>query len=270
MLTRQQISHYQTFGFLTLPELLAPEEVETLQDEFERGLEATTHCNRCTQSSPFTQWSNLKPETCFTGGLLEDPRFAEVAEELYGEDVIGLFVNSNLRAADTPWHVDSVSPDAHGVKFTTYLQPLDGSNGALRIIPGSHRSPYHEEVERFLKQPDVAPSEVPVQVCETLPGGVIAFDHQLYHAAWGASDKRRQLTICYLQAPKSTEELRAAREAGQAVLEIYRRVQAPPPHHHPDWIANPQDNPRRRRSIHWLSEWGVLESEKFIKRDQEA
>ena len=130
MLTRQQISHYQTFGFLTLPKLLAPEEVETLQDEFERGLEATTHCNASTQSSPLIQWSNLKPETCFRGGLLEDPRFAEVAEELCGEDVI-------------------------------------------------------------------------------------AFDHQLYHAAWGASDKRRQLTISYLQAPKSTEEIRAAREAGQ-------------------------------------------------------
>ena len=171
-----------------------------------------------------------------------------------------MIANSNRRGGNTIWHPDSSNPYLRAFKFTTYLQPLDGDTGALRVIPGSHERPFHDEVCSLLSESELGISEVPASVCETRPGDVIAFDMRLYHAAYGGSQDRRQLTFGYLALPRTPEEESATLEVSKAIVQVHRNTGAPPPHHHPDWFANPEGSPRRQHWIAKLMEWGIVES----------
>ena len=39
MLSNQQYQHFQTFGFIVLRQFFTPDEVTTLREEFEKGLD---------------------------------------------------------------------------------------------------------------------------------------------------------------------------------------------------------------------------------------
>ena len=143
MLTEQQLIHYKTFGFVILEKLFSPDELQTINTEFEHGLTAAY------RHEPFDgtcrHWvTMLGPETPFFAGLLEDARFCEVAEQLYGEDIIGMNTDANRYVGDTQWHPDHhVDPtaDCYGAKFAYYLQPVGAETGALRIFRGRIKTP---------------------------------------------------------------------------------------------------------------------------------
>ena len=46
----------------------------------------------------------LGPQTPFFAHLPEDPRFYQVAEQLYGDDVFGMAADANRYVGDTRWH----------------------------------------------------------------------------------------------------------------------------------------------------------------------
>ena len=261
MITEQQIAHFRTFGFLMLRNLFSPAEAETMQIEFERGQDATLRYEPSAGSDSLTQWSNIKPESPFIAGLLEDPRFYEVADQLLGEGAVAAFANSNRRGGDTRWHPDSDDLNARGFKFTTYLQPLDANAGALRVVPGSHQGPFHDDVGRLLSESELGVGDVPASACETRPGDVIAFDMRLYHAAYGGSKDRRQLTFAYLGLPRTPEEEAATAKVSEAIVRVHKTSGAPPPHHHPEWLANPEGSPRRQHWISKLTEWGIVDAQ---------
>ena len=143
MLTQQQVTQWETFGFLHLRGVLNADEIEVINAEYEKGLNRT----RDQMDSPVgnrrqLNWPNMGPDTPFLAGLLEDPRICGVAEQLFGDDVVGVASNGNHFAGDrTEWHPDTHDPHMQGVKFACYLQPLGAESGALRVIPGSHKSP---------------------------------------------------------------------------------------------------------------------------------
>jgi hypothetical protein len=259
MITEQQIAHFRTFGYLMMRDVFTSAEVETMVLEFERGREATLRSAPSAGSDSLTQWSNIKPESPFIAGMLEDARFSEVAEQLVDKDVVAVFANSNRRGGDTRWHPDTSDRHFRGFKFTTYLQPLAADSGALRVVPGSHVRPFHDEVERFFSETEIGVGDAPANVCETKPGDVIAFDMRLYHAAYAGSMDRRQLTFAYMGVPRTPEEEAATLKVSQAIVGVYKNTGAPPPHYDPEWLANPQESPRRRRWIGKLREWGIVD-----------
>ena len=140
MLTDKQFRHYRTFGFVVLRDFFTPQEVETLRAEYEAELD------RVYAHAPFTgekrYWTTmLHPRTPLYSSLLEDERFCSVAEQLYGDDVIGIGTDANRYVGDTRWHPDhhaDPDEDCYGVKFAFYLDPVGADSGALRVIPGSH------------------------------------------------------------------------------------------------------------------------------------
>ena len=139
MLTQQQINHFQTFGFLTFRQLFSQDEVKTINTEFESAM------TEAFRDDPFDgtrrHWLiTMGPDTPFLTSLLEDPRFCDVAEQLYGEDVFGIASDINRYVGDTRWHPDTGSLHQYGVKFAYYLQPVTADTGALRLIPGSHEA----------------------------------------------------------------------------------------------------------------------------------
>ncbi|MDP6042230.1 MAG: phytanoyl-CoA dioxygenase family protein [Candidatus Latescibacteria bacterium] len=259
MLTEKQIHYFNTFGFVILRQVFTQDELQTINAEYKHRLETAY------QHAPFdgTQrhWvPMLESDTPFFANLLEDPRFYEVAEQLYGKDVFGIASDANRYVGDTKWHPDTRSAHQYGIKFAFYLKPVGAETGALRVIPGSHKQPYHDELRQARAESRLDLAEVPAFVCESEPGDVVAFDLRLWHASLGGGIDRPMCTLVYYNNPKTEEEDRVTREQAKSNADTSVKFGRPPePIHTQYWLSNPNKNPRRQRWIERMRELEFFE-----------
>ncbi|MFN8444875.1 MAG: phytanoyl-CoA dioxygenase family protein [Caldilineaceae bacterium] len=261
MLTEQQIDQFNTFGFLILPQWFNLAEVATIEQECEQGFAAAYPDKPFDGSKRY--WTTLMgPGTPLTRGLLEDERFYRAAQQLYGEDVLGIMTDANRYVGHTRWHPDNdanPAKDPYGVKFAYYLDPVDAQSGALRVVPGSHKYPLHQEVGDTIKRSGLDILDVPSYVCRSQPGDVVAFDLRLWHASWGGSAGRRMCTVVYLHNPTTAQEETGLRDFASRFVTTNRYFDRPnEPMYHPDWLENREDSALRRRWIQRLGEMGFL------------
>lgn len=260
MLTDEQYLHYQTFGFVVLRQLFTPEEFERIDSEFNSALAAAY------RHAPFDgttrHWTTMMgPSTPFFAGLLEDERFCGVAEQLYGEDTLGLVADANRYVGDTRWHPDTGSIHQFGVKFAFYLEPVGPDTGALRIIPGSHRQPYHKALKEAMPEMNMNVQDVPAHICTSEPGDVVAFDLRCFHASYGGSDDRRMCTCVYYNNPETPEQEEATRKQGENNAGTTAKFNRPgDPMIDPHWFANPENSPKRQRWLDRLRELGFFKA----------
>ena len=286
MLTQAQVGYFNAFGVLILRNVLSVEEVHKLNAEFDAKLATTTDAKSKAEKSLSMSWPNLGPDTPFTGSLLEDSRIIEIVDSIYTDGFYGISCNASSKSGDTAWHPDSNFRRMHGIKVVTYLQPLNGNNGALRVIPGSHSYPLHDDIKQIeVRKPkhdglerdtkvtnadsdsdtgfDIC--EVPAFICSVNPGDIIVFDFRVWHASTGGSNDRRMLSMIFIKQAVSPEEDEAINE--QVLLS--RKVRAARaketfdklrPEYHPDWIANRDNRPRRQRWIDWMREKRYFEA----------
>ena len=263
MLTEEQVYQFKTFGFVIMRSGFTRDELRTIQAEFDyRAAEASSH-------EPFDgtkrqSFNMMGDDTPFFASLMEEPRFAKVAEQLYG-DVIGEIAAANRYVTNTSWHTDSGAHEASGVKFAIYLQPVRAHTGALRVIPGSHKRPWFDELDErpplryaWARQnfaraeaPEVIDS-IPGFACDSDPGDVVAFDERLWHASLGGSSDRQMCDITYWSYPRTPQEVAAMITHAKSYLTERDNSAEPwnPKRSAPDeWLANPAGNPRRQR---WL------------------
>lgn len=86
-------------------------------------------------------------------------------------------------------------------KMALYLDPVAGSTGALRVIPGSQRygDQYAEDLQRQLRNSKemlgISGAEVPAIALTSNPGDVVVFNQNTKHSSWGGSNRRRMFTI---------------------------------------------------------------------------
>ena len=274
MLTNQQLVHWETFGFVILRGLLTSDEVETARREFEAGL---SEKSKDPEGRLPTSFSAHGPTTPLLATLPEDPRFQEAAEQMWGKDVV-LVGSSGQRFTKSHiyWHPDM--PDAtpetkddhvQGVKFAFYLEPLDRDTGALRVIPGSHKSPFHDQLfamglkgwdSPYLQSTGLNVGDIPSYIWHSDPSDVIAFNLRVWHASWGASADRRQCSVVYYKNPSTPREEELTRELAQ-----WRKANAHAgsrgPRYDPHWLSNPEGSPTRQRWIEWLHKYGFVDSD---------
>ena len=261
MLTEKQVTYFKLFGFVVMRQVFTPQELDTIDVEFKRGLESAY------RHEPFDgsrrHWTMmLGPDTPFFASLLDDPRFYEPAEQLYGEDVLGVGCEANRYLGDTDWHRDTFSSHQYGVKIGFYLEPVGADSGALRVVPNSFKFEIDsKDIERVLSDAGLELLDLPGHVCESQPGDVVAFDVRSWHASWGGSVDRRMCALVYYNNPKTPEEEDATRS-------VFEWIRGTPPKfglrddyvlHHPDWIANAGGSPRRQRWIDRMRELGYLD-----------
>jgi len=254
MLTKEQVSHFQAFGFLIFRQLFSADELTIMNAEFDQSLETMY------RHAPFDgtkrHWGTMMgPQTPFFASLLEDPRFYEPAEQLYGDDALGAITDANRYVGDSAWHPDTASLHQYGVKFAYYLDKTEAESGALRVVPGSHRDPLHSEVGRHLSHPEVDIRDVPNYICASEPGDVVAFDVRLWHGSCGGSNDRRMCTSVYYNNPKTPEEEEATRRQARnnpTFLAFFDR--ADDPLYDESWLANVEGSPRRQRWIERMRE----------------
>ena len=263
MLTDQQLDLFNTFGFLILRQLFSPEELATIEGEFESGLNVAYH------DSPFDgskrHWTKtLGPETPVMASLLEDSRFYGPAQQLFGEDVIGMAADANRYVGNTSWHPDHIadpSKDCYGIKFAYYLDSVGAQTGALRVVTGSHKYPLHQEVGDTIERCGLDVPDIPGFVCESDPGDVVAFDLRLWHASWGGSTGRRMCTCVYYHNPQGPEEEAATRDRASRSVKTPTHFGRPnDPLYHPHWLENETGSPIRDRWIRRLEELGFMDS----------
>jgi Phytanoyl-CoA dioxygenase (PhyH) len=218
-LTEENKKAFDVFGFLRFPGLLA-DKAEAIIDAFERvwsqrggGHAGKPHAGQARSCIfPFIDQSE------YLSGLLEDPAIDSILTGLLGPDYNYVGSDGNYYAGDTSWHSDGWHKARHYLfaKVAFYLDPLTRDTGAVRFIPGSHRSDDYgqrveEQIGNSIKNWGMAPNEVPSLAMESMPGDVVVFNHNLKHSAFGGGKARRMFTIntCQRMAPDDVPMLKS-------------------------------------------------------------
>jgi hypothetical protein len=276
LLSPGERAHFEAFGFLIFRGALTAAEVRRIEEESLQRLEAAY------LHAPFDgtarHWVGTNGATTpFMAALIEDTRFWGIAEQLVGEHAVGGRCDASRCSQDTTWHPDTVSVRLGGVQFGLYLQPLGPDSGALRVIPGSHRAPLHEQVDRYLgaARPEVA--EVPAVVLVSRPGDVICYDIRLWHAVAGGFEDRRFCNLTYYHLPPDPEVELVARAQDLLNRRFVREMARPEleaaacagaagsfhPHEalfNPDWVENRGGSALRARWLARLRALGFLDA----------
>ena len=154
------------------------------------------------------------------------------------------------------------------MKFGFYLDPLDADDGALRLIPGSHRSPLHDELfamglkgddSAYLRDAGLAVVDVPCLRLGVRTGRRGRLQHRTWHASWGGSADRRQVTIVYYKNAGDAREEELSYESARLSKTLRSNDDRRGPLYPPTWLANPNNNPTRQHWIDWLGKYGYLE-----------
>lgn len=116
---------------------------------------------------------------------------AVVAVRLLGRGVLPGRAKGTRYFGSSELHADSdVAISSLG--FVAYLEPLDATSGALRVVPRTHRH-------------DPAASAPDIVALATVPGDVIVFDEHLTHGSVGGAI-RRQWRVDFLADPVDSAE----------------------------------------------------------------
>ena len=269
MLTEQQITQFHTFGFLVLRNIITEDEHKIVSEEVEKGYANKDKSEFIGGERLQLNWTNLVPISPYLTSLLENPRFYGIAQQLLGEDAVGFDTTSNIMKGDrTIWHPDA-PPNLQGLKFTFYLDPLDGESGALRIIPGSHQVGLSDAIREVRlkdnnpgppEDPGLAINEVPCHICETGPRDAVIMNYLNWHASWRGSSSRRMVTLKYYKNPKSADETEALRIHFKDAIEDRKNNKLTINRTYSEyWLSNPENSPIRARWIKWLEEWGLID-----------
>lgn len=216
-LTDQQLAFFNTFGYLVIRRLLSPTEVERVTAAFEWSIQnyGRGRDHDGTGRTMFGGPIEHTPELC---ALMDHAGILGLIGGVIGKDFNYCGGDGNYYTGDTNWHPDGNWGRLWGTKTAFYLDELRHHTGCLRVIPGSHHP------DHFVRSQGIDPNESEVILgvppadfpggiaLETDPGDVVIFNHDLYHAAYGGSDRRRMFTMNCIPRAKTPRELDLARK----------------------------------------------------------
>ncbi|MEA5445216.1 ectoine hydroxylase [Gammaproteobacteria bacterium AB-CW1] len=154
-LGQQELSRYERDGFLFLTGLFSESEVEMYRRELRR-LDARADNSK--RPEVITEPGSESIRSIFSihrnddlfGRLCRDPRVLDVAQQLLGSDVYVHQSRVNYKPGFTgkefywhsdfeTWHAEDGMPRMRAVSCSILLTDNKAFNGALMLIPGSHR-----------------------------------------------------------------------------------------------------------------------------------
>ena len=213
VLSAQNKKFFEQFGYLHFPGLFKPD-LEWIVNEFEAVFAArkdVVHTGEKRTMFP----GAFVCQSAKLCALLDDPRMQGICEGTMGPDYQYAGGDGNFYSGDTGWHSDlmpGVGMYRHNlhVKIAFYLDPLTRDTGALRVIPGSHipGDRFTDNMDEMLYKHKLDGRDVPSVALETQPGDLVLFTHNLKHASFGGS-KRRRMFVLNLQAYPHTEGAKA-------------------------------------------------------------
>jgi len=207
-LTPQQVDFFETFGYLVLPGLLA-DEIGWIAAEFAAVFTDRNLVHDPSQRTCVVPFIDSRERL---SALLDHPKVERLAANLLGDDFNYVGSDGNYYSGDTGWHSDGFHSVGKFIKIALYLDPVSRDTGALRVIPGSHRidleTSWEARKARHAKELwGIEQSEVPAIALDSTPGDVVAFNHNLMHAAFGGSSCRRMFTLNCCRRCDTPEEI---------------------------------------------------------------
>ena len=194
----RDVSDFRRDGFIVFRQCV---DARALGDEVDRaladGIRTGSAANESGVGAKFRYVPVMGEKTPVSLALVD--ALAALAARLIGGQVIPTRAKGTRYAGGTSWHRDS-DLRVTSLGFAAYLEPLGASNGALRVIRGSHRA-----TSAVPRGPDAAGQARGGEPLATQPGDVIAFDEHLWHASTGGGE-RRQWRVDYIAEPVSAAE----------------------------------------------------------------
>lgn len=218
-LTDAQIKEFHERGFLPLPKLLSPADLQPLIAELEavidrkaRQAQAEGRLLRLHEEEPFDRrlakiaqeiddptdlWRAVHTKQHKTAGMfaiITHPALLDIVESLIGPEILA-HPQYNLRAklphhqaTVVPWHQDLgyLRPDADETLIVNFWLPLVDApmeTGALQVMPGSHRWGRlpHEMINGYLGILETALPPHEVVDCPTPLGGALLLQEKTVH-----------------------------------------------------------------------------------------
>ncbi len=258
MLTSNQVAHFETFGYVCLPQLLSPDEAAVIKQEAEQIMAEA----RGGGAPDDQKWQAVQPffeRKPFLSQLPADDRIYGIGQSLFGPDFFLIGTEGNLHVGDTPWHGALEDIGLPSVKIAFYVDTLTKETGCLRVIPGTHRG---GDPDRFAilrnrsDDPDfrpfgVAPADVPCVALESRPGDVVAFTEHLLHASFGGGPGRHQHAVSFMPNPTTQPQI-------EFLTALHKRFRFAL---HPARSYIQSDNPRLQRIVSPLVELGFESSD---------
>ncbi len=243
MLSPELKAHFDTFGFLILRQAFSRDEIEKISREAEKiWVEHRKKSHLINDGVSFDEFLEQRPllknPTVDAGismdqfveqrplltNLLDDDRIHETIEGLLGPGFVWAGSEGQVTFhRQHGWHPDRPGDEEEisylRIKVMIYLDPLDKDSGCIRVIPGSHRLPLHEQIEPearhqhgdYVKPFDVHGPDMPGFPFECRPGDVIFFCQSLWHAVFNGKKGRRYIALKFAARPTTDKHLASLR-----------------------------------------------------------
>lgn len=217
-LNAAQRDAYQENGFLLLPELFSPKEVERMFNEMQSMREDFANAGREEViaepgSGDVRSIFNVHRLNALFANVVRDPRVLNVAREILGSEVYIHQSRINYKPGFNgkefywhsdfeTWHSEDGMPAMRALSCSILLTDNDEFNGPLMLMPGSHRhyvscagETPEENYKKSLKKQEIG---VPDQIllrylsdmggiasCKGKAGSVVFFDCNTMHGSNG-------------------------------------------------------------------------------------
>jgi hypothetical protein len=232
MLTTNQLASFSQNGYVALPAAVSPGLLQKLRQCFEAAMApGASGVERAINLVNGQQYITNIEHPCTLGNLaclelMGLPLVLGAAESICGPDFFPIqdFAVVKMLGDDTPvlWHLDMLH-EGTGQCCTMgiYLDDADENDGALRIVPGSHRSGL--DICEMARQPSV---EMPMKA-----GDILVHDMMLAHSSEPLRQNplRRVIYFEFLSAAHVRQEAiypEATIERGQRLLQTALAYQA--------------------------------------------
>jgi len=216
MLSPEQVEQYREQGFLSPIRVISAEaaaEIRARLEVFEAGA-----------GGPLGGDLRHKSHLLFTwlAELIRHDRILDAVEDLYGPDLLcwstNFFIKEKANPAFVSWHQDSTywglsKPDV--VSAWIAFTPAHGGNGAMQVIPGSHKAdqiPHRDTFDRHNLL--TRGQEVAVEVDEskavtiTLEPGEMSLHHvRLVHGSPPNTSNDRRIGFAIRYVPTSVSQI---------------------------------------------------------------
>ena len=210
--TAQQLKHFHTFGYVVFRQLFKTAEIKRITDEFQTVLQTVGGGDQHDGSKRTIIVPTIDHNE-YLCTLLDDPRIVGITSAILGPDFNYASGDGNYYSGDTGWHADGRYPELFAIKMAFYLDPVTRDTGCLRVIPGSHHpdSPWQQKGMQPGQAEEawgIDPFDIPGQMALlTRPGDLAVFCHDLLHASFGGSTRRRMFTMNMTKHGETPEEL---------------------------------------------------------------
>ncbi len=216
MVNADQIKFFNTYGYLTVTDLLSSEEIDYYRQVYENFLDGTidSGSHRSDLSGLTEKGAEEKITQIMRPSLLHQPlqnsvlhqRAGVIAQQLLGDDLDldfdMLIDKAPFKDTITPWHQDEAywidMDDKRALTCWVALDNVKKENGCMWYVPGSHLQalrPHQQVGNKGALECEATEGEA---VAQEIQAGSCIFHHgrTIHYSRGNATDLRRRAFIC--------------------------------------------------------------------------